>query len=124
MPLPLVLDENVRGPLWQAIRRHNVIDTSWALDVVRVGDNGVLPLGADDQDILKWCSQHQRILVSHDLETMPLHFQTFLQQGQSLPGIWLIRKGHSFRTIVDQLVLMAYGGTASEFKDQLYYLPM
>lgn len=124
MSLKLLLDENVRGPLWQAIRRHNVVDPSWALDVVRVGDLAVLPLGTDDHDILKWCSQHQRILVSHDLETMPMHFQTFLQQGQPLPGVWLIRKGHSFRIIIDQLVLMTYGGTVDEFKDQLLYLPM
>ncbi len=124
MSLKLLLDENVRGPLWQAIRRHNVIDPAWALDVVRVGDATVLPLGTDDQDILIWCSLHQRILVSHDLETMPLHFQTFLQQGQSLPGVWLIRKGHSFRTIIDQLVLMTFGGTVDEFKNQLLYLPM
>ena len=124
MPLELLLDENVRGPLWQAIGRHNVVNPSWALDVRRVGDFTELPLGSDDKDILQWCAQHQRILVSHDLETMPLHFQAFLQQGHSLPGIWLIRKGHSFRTIVEQLVLMAYGGTADEFNDHLHYLPM
>lgn len=124
MALALLLDENVRGPLWQAIRRHNVVNHSWILDVVRVGDLGDLPLGSDDQEILNWCARHQRILVSHDLETMPLHFQTFIEQGQSLPGFWLIRKGYSFRTIVDQLVLLAYGGTAEEFKNQLHYIPM
>ena len=124
MSLALLLDENVRGPLWQAIRRHNVVNPTWALDVVRVGSIADLPLGVDDPDILSWCEQNQRILVTHDLETMPLHVQCHLATGGSLPGVFLIRKGYSLRIIVDELVMLVHGGTAEEFKDQLVYVPL
>ena len=45
MPIGFVLDENCRGPLWSAIRSHNLrgIDK---LDVVRVGGNWIAHLQA------------------------------------------------------------------------------
>lgn len=53
MPLRFLLDENLRGPLWNAILRHNVrgIDV---LDIVCVGDVSAPPLHALDPDILVW----------------------------------------------------------------------
>ena len=53
MPLRFLLDENLRGPLWNAILRHNVrgIDV---LDIVWVGDVSAPPLHALDPDILVW----------------------------------------------------------------------
>ena len=123
MSLPLLLDENVRGPLWQAIRRHNVVDPAYTLDIVRVGDISELPLGLDDQSILQWCEFRQRILVTHDLESMPNHVQQHLQAGRTLPGVFLVRKGFSIRQIVEQLVLLCHGGSVEDFRDQLVYIP-
>jgi hypothetical protein len=63
MPLALVLDENTRGPLWNAIQGHNRkgIDP---LDAVRVGDSPDLPLRASDPEILAWAEQAGRILLT------------------------------------------------------------
>lgn len=37
MPLRYLLDENLRGPWWNAIQRHNSFGTN-TIDAVRVGD--------------------------------------------------------------------------------------
>jgi hypothetical protein len=51
MALSFVPDEHLRGPLWQAILRHN-LDGAEPLDVVRVGDKPELPLHISDPEIL------------------------------------------------------------------------
>ena len=49
MALAYLLDENLRGLLWQYIRRHNAQGVS-PLDVLRVGDPADLPLGVGDPE--------------------------------------------------------------------------
>jgi hypothetical protein len=62
-PLRYLLDENLRGRLWQAIGVHNQTG-AYPIDVVRVGDPPDLPLGSLDPDILLWAEREGRILVS------------------------------------------------------------
>ncbi|MFO0812830.1 MAG: hypothetical protein U0796_06400 [Gemmatales bacterium] len=54
---------------------------------------------------------------------MPAHVQKHLQAGRTLPGVFLVRKGHSIRQIVEQLVLLCHGCGADDFRDQLVYIP-
>jgi hypothetical protein len=63
MPLAFVLDEHLRGSLWRALQRWNLLGVD-VLDVVRVGDPPDLPLGTSDPDLLAWAEREGRILVS------------------------------------------------------------
>jgi hypothetical protein len=96
MPLRFLLDENLRGPLWHAVHRHNVAG-SLPIDVARVGDPPDLPLASPDGRILAWCEQNDRILVSLDHDTLPGHLNDRLARGEHSPGIFLIRPGSSLR---------------------------
>ena len=49
MPLQFVLDEHLRGPLWDVIKQHSIYGID-PIDVVRVGDLRDLPLGIKDPD--------------------------------------------------------------------------
>ena len=60
MPLTFLLDEHLRGPLWQAILQHNLRSDN-LLDVMRIGDEATVPLGTDDPGVLLWA---ERDLVS------------------------------------------------------------
>lgn len=53
-------------------------------------------IGTPDPDVLQFAADHDRILVSHDLKTMPLHFASFIRHGSS-PGVILIRQEVSIR---------------------------
>jgi hypothetical protein len=46
MALCFLLDEQLRGPLWQAVHQHNARGVN-VLDALRVGDPPAPPLGAD-----------------------------------------------------------------------------
>ena len=65
MALRYVLDENLRGPLWGLISRHNQKGNN-PIDVVRVGDSNAMPLGTKDPELLRWAEEEGRILISHD----------------------------------------------------------
>ena len=65
MPLPYLLDEHLRGPLWRVIQRHNATG-GLPIDALRVGDPDDLPLGSDDATILAWAEREGRILLTLD----------------------------------------------------------
>ncbi len=62
-PLGFVLDEHLRGPLWDAIQAHNAKPVAVPNLVSRAGDSPYLPLGMDDPDILQWAEQKDFIGV-------------------------------------------------------------
>jgi predicted nuclease of predicted toxin-antitoxin system len=74
MSLPLAADENFDGDIVRGLLRRQS-----SLDVVRVIDVG---LGAaDDPTILEWAAREGRILLTHDVKTMPRHAYERLEAG-------------------------------------------
>ena len=62
--LKLVSDENFDGSILRGLYRRRP-----SLDIVRVQDVGLS--AAPDPDILAWAAVENRILLTHDRETMP-----------------------------------------------------
>jgi predicted nuclease of predicted toxin-antitoxin system len=120
--MAFLLDEHLRGPLWQAILQHNLRGGAW-LDVVRVGDLPDLPLAADDATILAWAERERRILVTEDRHTMAGHLHDHLAAGRHSPGIVIVRPAQSMRTVVECLALIAVAGEPAEFEDAIAYIP-
>jgi hypothetical protein len=122
MPLAYVLDEHLRGGLWQAIQTHNAGGVH-PLDVVRVGDPSDLPLGAADPDILLWAERQGRLLVSRDEGTMKTHLADHLRAGRHSPGVFLIRRNSTRAEVVSFLVAAAYASDSAEWRDLFVYIP-
>ncbi len=93
MDVRFLLDEHLRGQLWQALRWHNQRG-AYPLDVVRVGDPADLPHGTPDPEILAWAEREGRILVSADRGTLPGHLADHLSAGRHVPGLFLLRPRH------------------------------
>lgn len=122
MALSFVLDEHLRGPLWQAILRHNLRGAE-QLDVMRVGDTSELPLEIGDPEILLWAQRESRILVTEDRHTMAIHLREHLASGHRSPGVLIIRPNQRMRALVECLVLIAHAGDPSNFADAITYIP-
>jgi predicted nuclease of predicted toxin-antitoxin system len=120
--LLFVLDEHLRGRLWHALARHNLLG-GLQIDAVRVGDAPNLPLGADDNVILEWADRNNRILVTQDKHTMAKHLADRLQNGQSSPGVLMLRAGSSLRAVLDSLELAAHAGSPQDFADAITFFP-
>lgn len=122
MALAFLLDEHLRGPLWNAIQRHNQ-DSEYVIGAVRVGDPPDLPLGSDDLAILQWAEREGRIVVTEDKHTMPDRLAAHLQSDRHSPGIFIIRIGTSSSELIECLTLVAYAGEEAEFRDAVTFIP-
>ena len=122
MPLRYVLDENLRGVLWNALQRHNAGGLN-PVDVARVGDPPDLPLGTADPDLLLWAEREGRVVVTWDWSTMPGFLAAHLQSGHHSPGLVLLRSGFTLTQLVFELVLLAHASDPSELQDQQRFVP-
>ena len=84
---------------------------------------GVLPEGARDPEVLAFAAEHGRVLVSHDVNSMPLHFREFTTAPVS-PGLILIPQRLSIGTAIQELLLVWECNDARDFLNQVLYLPL
>ena len=122
MPSRYLLDENLRGPLWQAIQKYNSSGLP-PIDTLRVGDPVDLPLGSNDADILLWAEREWRILVTFDAATIPAHLAAHLVAGHHSPGVFVIRPYTTLPQIVFILALAAHAGDPAQVEDGIEYIP-
>jgi hypothetical protein len=122
MVLRYVLDEHLRGPLWRAIQWHNSSGV-YPLDVVRVGDPADLPLGTEDPALLLWAEREQRILVTHDPDTMSRHLADHLAAGRHSPGVFMIRPHSTLPQLLTFLRDAAYASEPAEWQDRIQFIP-
>jgi hypothetical protein len=80
----------------------------------RVPDPGVLALAAS-QD---------RILVSHDFQTVPQHFSDFLQARGSSPGVILVPQYLSIGEAIEELLLIWGASDAEEWRNRILRIPL
>ena len=81
-------------------------------------------LGAPDPAVLAFAAQQGRVIVSHDLRTMPGHFADFLASGQQSAGLILVSRRLPIAQVIDNLYLIWNNTTSDFWVDRLVYLPM
>jgi hypothetical protein len=114
-----LIDESVRLSVVAALRRAEP-----AIDVWRVGQAGMPPFGSLDPDILAFCEQEQRMLVSLDRASMPVHVAAHHAAGGHTWGVLLVTRRCSHRQLLDDLLLIWTASKAEEWCDTIHYLPL
>lgn len=79
--------------------------------------------GIDDPDVLAIAVREDRILVSHDVGTMPRHFHDFVSR-QNSPGVFLISQALPIGSAVESLLEIWAASDSAEWENQLTYLPL
>jgi len=79
--------------------------------------------GTPDPALLAFATEQGRVLVSHDVSTMPAHFAAFLASGQHSPGLLLIRQTLPIAQAIEALYLVWEASSPNEWLDQIEYLP-
>jgi len=98
------------------LRREPAIDFQSAQEVFEAGT-------ADDV-VLSFCLAEERILVSHDVNTMPQHFREFTRQGAQSPGVILVPQSMPLGQAIDELVLIWSASEADEWRNRILWLPV
>jgi predicted nuclease of predicted toxin-antitoxin system len=79
--------------------------------------------GLPDPEVLAAAARENRILVSHDHHTMPVHFANFIATQQS-PGVFLLAQNVPIRIAVEALLMIWEASEAEEWINTLQYLPL
>ena len=98
------------------LRREAAIDFQSAQEL--------LPDGTADLDVLRLSAQDGRILVSHDVRTMPVHFRDFMNRDGGSPGVFLVSQSVAASSVIEELILIWTASDASEWSDRLTWLPL
>lgn len=80
--------------------------------------------GMKDPEVLALAAEKGRVLVSHDVGTMPGHFRAFTNAGKRSAGVFLIPQALDVGTAIEQLLLVWIASEPSDWEDRLRWLPL
>ena len=115
--LRLLFDEN----LDQRILRGIKLRVS-QLDCLTVQESNLR--GVNDPLVLEWAAEQQRILVTHDVNTIPRYGYERIDAGEPLTGVIVIPEDLAIGTAIEELVTLIECCEADEFTNQVKYLPI
>ena len=78
----------------------------------------------NDAEVLALAAEQQRVLVSHDVGTMPAHFRAFRNAGKQSSGVFLISQSLDVGTAIEELMLIWLASEASDWENRLEWLPL
>lgn len=109
-------DENFSGVILRGLKR-----LVPELDVVRVQDGEAYQ--ADDPDMLDWVAEAGRILLTHDLRTVPGPAYDRIRAGKPMPGVFAILQNAPIGKTIDDLHAITLVSEPGEWKGRVVYLP-
>jgi predicted nuclease of predicted toxin-antitoxin system len=115
--LKSLADENFLSAIVRGLQRQNS-----QLDIVRVQEHGLQQ--TDDRLILEWAANHNRIVLTHDLRTMPDFAYTRVAQQLKMPGLIAMRQDSHIGTAIENILLIAECMTAEELANTVLRLPL
>jgi hypothetical protein len=84
---------------------------------------GLIPEGMKDPQVLGLAASLGRILVTHDVRTMPRHFRNFVTGSES-PGVILIPRSLPIAEAIEEMLLIWQISEADEWRNLLRWLPL
>jgi hypothetical protein len=115
--LRFLTDEDFDNDLRRGLRRRLP-----ELDVVRAQDVGLA--GASDPMILEFAAVEERILLTHDVSTMPVHAYDRVAQGLPMPGVFVISQSTPLAQAIEELLTVAECSLEGEWEGQVVHLPL
>jgi hypothetical protein len=115
--LRLISDQNFNGPILRGLLRRQP-----DLDLVRAFD--VELATAADPVLLAWAAEEGRILLSHDVNTVPGFAHDRVRRGEPMPGVFLVSDTMPIGQAITELLFVIRGSTQQEWAGFVTYFPM
>jgi len=110
-------DEDFNADIVRALRRRLP-----SIDLVRVQDAGLG--GADDATVLAWAADERRVLLTHDVSTMPGHALERIGHGEPMPGVIIVHQRLPLGGVIDDLLVVAECSAGDDWAERVHYLPL
>lgn len=117
MTVRFVADENFNRAILVGVQRRVE-----HLDMVRVQDVGLRM--ADDPTVLQWAADEGRVLVTHDIKTIPGFAHQRVSAGLPMPGVLIARSALAIAIVIDELVIIEGASDPEDWKNGVHYLPL
>jgi hypothetical protein len=113
----LLADENLDNDVVRAILRQ-----APSLDIPRVQDVGLT--GAEDPAVLAWAAAEGRVLVTHDVNTVPRYAYERVGRGERMPGVIIVPQRSSIAQCIEDLLVLAECSEEREWEGRILFLPL
>jgi predicted nuclease of predicted toxin-antitoxin system len=77
-----------------------------------------------DPELLSWAAAENRILVSHDIQTMPRFAIARVRAGESMPGLILVPQDLRIGKAIEELATIVQCSSQTEWQDLIVYVPL
>jgi predicted nuclease of predicted toxin-antitoxin system len=115
--IKLATDENFDGDILRGLLRR-LPD----LDVVRVQDAELAE--TPDPLILAWAAAEERVLLTHDRDTLPNFAYERVRAGEPMPGVFLVSDRMPKGQAVEELFVALHCLTPEECNNLVTYFPL
>lgn len=115
--LRLLADENFNGRILRALLR-KIPD----LDVVRAQDTPLY--GRDDPTLLEFAAAENRIVLTHDIETLVGYAWERVRAGMSMPGVVVALTDRPIGQVLADLEVLLLASRPGELEEQIRFLPL
>ena len=92
------------------------------IDLVRVQEVGLRT--QEDAIVLNWAATEGRIVLTHDVQTMPAHAYERVRSMLPMPGVFVVPQDEAIGRIIEDLILLAECSRDDEWEGQVHYLPL
>ena len=115
--LLLVADENFNNDILRGLLRRDP-----SMDIVRIQDVGLIH--ASDPAVLEWAAQKNRVLLTHDRNTITKFAYERVIAGKPMPGVIEVSRSVPMNVAIDDILLLAVSSNSGDWEGQIIYLPL
>ncbi len=115
--LRLLADENLNHDLIRGLRRRLP-----QLDLVQAQDAGLR--SRDDPHVLEWAARKNRIVLTHDVNTMPAFAYDRIRRDEPMRGLFVVNQQAALASVIDDLVLIVECSESHEWESRVVFLPL
>lgn len=115
--LRLAADENFDNDILRGLRRRRP-----GLNLARVQDAGFS--GMDDPTVLEWAASEGRILLTHDVKTVPKYAYERVGAGLPMPGVFVVGDSVSVAQAIEDLLFLDDLSLEGEWEGRVFRLPL
>ena len=92
------------------------------LDAITALDAGLARTA--DPEILGWAAAQNRVVVTHDRNTMPAHAYERVRKGEAMAGVFIIARDMPVGKAISELQLLVDGSFEGEWSQLVVFLPL
>jgi len=113
----LLADENFHNDVLRGLLRANP-----ELDIIRVQDTEIYQ--AADPIVLAWAAKENRILLTHDVQTMTKYANQRILAGEYMPGVLEVAAEASIGQVIEEILVVIGASEPDELENRIIFIPL